>query len=291
MALFFYNSKTGIGLADPLSDGKLGEHTTASHFHDYGAGWTHVVSTGGNVFFYHAGKGTARVANVLWLGRYDVVPADSTLDGFSLGWTIIEKVTADTILFYNRATGHAVIGRLADGAFSTVSPTMHLKYGWTHVQPLLGSIFFYDSQLGLAALTQYSEAGATQQGLGDVFEFTSGYTSLATYDGSFLVSPGESWLFAYNKNTGDGAVYTFQDGSLVKTQDYPGAFSKGWDVVVRSERYMFFYRSDGAGAVGRISQGKFATLASYSNLSPGWTHIATPSGQVIDLTPHVPHLP
>ena len=50
MALFFYNSKTGIGLADPLSDGKLGEHTPASHFHDYGAGWTHVVSAGGNDF-------------------------------------------------------------------------------------------------------------------------------------------------------------------------------------------------------------------------------------------------
>lgn len=291
MALFFYNSKTGIGLADPLRDGKLRRHTSTGDFGDYGSGWTKVASTENNVLFYNAGNGTARIAGVVWLARYGVVPSESTLGGFSSGWTTIKQVAADTMLFYNRATGQAVIGRLAGGVFATVTPAMQLKHGWTHVQSLLGYMFFYDSQQGLAALTQYSEAGAIRQGLGDVFEFTGGYTALAAFKGLLPALQGENWLFAYNKNTGDGAVYALQEGALVKTQEYAGAFSKGWDIVVQSEGYLFFYRSDGTGAVGGINQGKFKTYTSYSNLSPGWTHIATPVGREIRTTPTLPPIP
>lgn len=276
MGLFFYNSKTGVGTVDLLRDGKLRENWTNDDFVNFGSGWKAVSSTLDNLLFYNGHNGTARLAGIVHLGNLDVFPSKTTLKGFSTGWTTIRQVAHDAMIFYSKETGNAVIGRLTNGNFKTITPAFPLKDGWSHIEPLPGHLFFYDTVQGLAAITPFNGSGILQQGLGDVFDFDKGYSHVVAVEN--VIGPTnqrEHWLLTYDKATGNGAVFSFQNGGLKKTQDYFASFTKGWDTVTVSSGYIFYYRADGTGAVGKIKQGKHETLWPYPGLSKDWTHIVT----------------
>ncbi|MEA3336919.1 MAG: response regulator transcription factor [Chloroflexota bacterium] len=253
MGLFFYNRATGRGTADLFRDGKLREGWSADDFKDFGQGWTLIASTLDNLLFYDPVKGTARLAGIAHLGRLDVFPGKETLKGFSPGWTAITQVSPHELIFYGKESGNAVIGRLASGDFRTISPKIQLKHGWSHIQSFPGYLFFYDTQQGLAAMTPYQEASSFRQGLGDVFEIDPGYSHMvAVWQPTAGTPAWKHWLLAYDSKTGNGAVFEFKNGSLVKTQDLAGAFSSGWDSIAASDGHLFYYRRDGIGAAGRI---------------------------------------
>lgn len=274
MGLFFYNSTTGVGTADLFLDGKLREKWPMNSFRSFGKGWTAASSTQDNLLLYNQTKGNARLASIVRLGKLNVFPAKTTLKGFSSGWTVIRQVAHDAIIFYNKDTGGAALGRLANGVFETISPAMQLKHGWSHIEVVPGFLLFYDTEQGLAALTRFDGAGTLQQGLGDIFEFEKGYTHVVVVENVIWpTNHREHWLLAYDKMTGNGAVFTFQDGRPVKTADYVAGFAAGWDIVVAESGYVFYYGAGGNGVVGRIAQGRHETLWPYDKLSSGWTHI------------------
>ncbi len=111
MGIFFYNSKTGVGTADLFLDGKLRETWPKNGFRNFGKGWTAASSTQDNLLLYNQTKGNARLASIVRLGQFNVFPAKTTLKGFSTGWTVISQVAHDAMIFYNKDTGGAAIGR------------------------------------------------------------------------------------------------------------------------------------------------------------------------------------
>ena len=274
MGLFFYNSKTGVGTVDLFLDGKLREKWPKNGFRSFGKGWTAASSTQDNLLLYNQTKGNARLASIVRLGTLNVFPAKTTMKGFSSGWTVISQVAPDAMIFYNKDTGGAAIGRLANGVFATTNPAMQLKHGWSHIEALPGFLLFYDAEQGLAALTPFNGAGPLQQGLGDVFEFEKGYSHLVAVENVIWpTNHREHWLLAYDSATGNGGVFTVQDGRPVKTADYIAGFATGWDIVVAESGYVFYYEAGGNGVVGRIVEGRHETLWRYDKLSSGWTHI------------------
>jgi len=82
----------------------------------FGAGWTHIVSHRGYLFFYSSANGMAAIGKISGNGfqQFKFYPAYS----FSAGWTHIVS-TQNGLLFYSKDNGAGAVG---DWEYSYSSP-------------------------------------------------------------------------------------------------------------------------------------------------------------------------
>jgi hypothetical protein len=97
------------------------------------------------------------------------------------------------------------------------------------------------------------------------------------FDQSSSYCGGDNILF-YNETTGDALAGKISLGGFRKTTgfDQGKRFLPGWTHVAKVDSInsiLFYKNSSGEAALGTLDRGDFNTTQTYTNFSPGWTHI------------------
>lgn len=97
------------------------------------------------------------------------------------------------------------------------------------------------------------------------------------FDQSSSYCGGDNILF-YNEATGDALAGKLSLGNFQPTNrfDRGKRFLPGWAHVAKVDSInalLFYKQGDGEAALGTLDRGDFSTTQTYSNFSPGWTHI------------------
>jgi len=160
--------------------------------------FTHVVRQGDFVLHYDTNSGAAEVLQGSGNALTSLKPYAAGT--FSAGWTHLVSCPTG-ILFYNRNTGSAAFGHIADdGTFSTVKsyPSRAFTPGWTNIVGTPNGILFYNSSDGSGVIGRIDDSGTlinlkTYRAGG----FAPGWESIEYRDGS---------LYYTNYRTGAKAV-------------------------------------------------------------------------------------
>jgi len=245
--LLFYDRVSGRGATASVErDGTfatLVEFPNADGIPSFLPNWSHLTTTGGLMLFYNADDGTGAVGRVEEDGNFTMLqsfpdPASGNA-AFLPGWTNLIPVQRDLVLFYNRNTGGAAVGRLHDdGTFETLTTYPDPAAGrrgfqtiWTHIVAVLdGLVILYDQSSDHTATGRVSEDGV--------------FNTLTEPAGSLLL-PNESvhWstiiagsnglLLLYDKVSGSAlSVGLTLSGPVVQLWAHgAGAFNVGWTNV------------------------------------------------------------
>lgn len=238
-SMFYYDKRTGVAMLGNVDD--AGNHTVVKYL-QFGAGWTHIVSHRGYLFFYCAGNGMAAIGQLTPDGfrQYKGYPAYT----FGLGWTTIVS-TRNGLLFYRAGDGIYAVGDWeysyypcgGEGfCFPSVSEVRfkqmtwgYFTRGWSSIVETNDGVLFYRKTDGLHVMVDIDSNGRPADRQNSVKYLTPGYTG--------IVAAGDDILF-YNAENGDGAVggiikpspwvITRVWGTLEMRKEFPAAFSTGW---------------------------------------------------------------
>jgi hypothetical protein len=185
----------------------------------------------------------------------------------------LSSFTVALPIFYNASNGTLAIGfapsqRLLKGTVSA---------GWSHVVWNYSGILFYNSATGSGAVAVPT---GTASGVYDNLKTTKSFGS-----GEFLknwthvVATGSNVLF-YNYRDGSAALGKLVPSSVGGASDFTtetsfaaGRFASHWTHIVSAGNLLLFYNSaSGDGAVGRIVNDQFSTVATMP-LPRGYTHV------------------
>jgi len=148
LAVILLVIKFGPKLPPPAHKGHSESLAPPSHF-------THSVRVGDLILDYQSSTGLGQVRRIGWFGHTVVV---GTIPNFSAGWTSIVPIS-DEILFYNRATGMAAVGRFNKSAMFEDVRDSHLARGWTSIVNTPNGVFCYNKSDGSGEVGRFDEDG------------------------------------------------------------------------------------------------------------------------------------
>lgn len=237
----FYNKDNGVGAATTFS---RNDAPTTTDVQGFSTGWSQIVRiTGGVVLYYNHTNGVGAVAYADGNGGMTTANAFH----FSANLSII-TAHRGYLMFYDKTTGHAVVGQISSNGSNYVYhqfPTVYrFSPGWTQIVSTNNGLVFYNSKDGSGAV-------------GD-------------------------WVFSYTGCTGlcGPSNVTFKQ----KASYAPGTLTEGWTQIVETGAGVLFYRaSDGVAATVDIdAAGTIITRANTQEyLSPGWSAIVASGNDIL----------
>jgi len=213
-------------------------------------------STGGSAFGY------LNELNGGFVQTYSI-PGQSEL----VGVTDVINTRAG-ILFYNKATGRAVIEATAANGYPALGAYLSFSPNWDKIVAVGNSLFFY-SQTGMAAvghITPDLKFVQTQS-------FAPGSFGKWTH-----IVPTDEHLFFYNASNGAGAVGFLSPGGWLQTDSIPaGSFALNWSYIQTTGKHILFYnQQSGLAASSYIdAKGKYSYINSFylpAGYSKLWRH-------------------
>jgi len=202
--------------------------------------WSHLTTGAALVLFYNEADGTGATGRVEEDGNFAMLqsfpdPIAGNSD-FLPGWTDLVPVRDDLVLFYNRNSGGAAIGRIYDdGTFETLTTypdpaAGHLGFQtiWTNIVASLdGLVLFYDLPNDHTATGRVSVDGIFETLIEPAGSLLPKNESVHW---STMVTGRNGLLLLYDKANGSAlSVGLTMSGPVVQLWPHgPGAFNVGW---------------------------------------------------------------
>src|SRR6266850_352628 len=245
--IFYYDRTTGRSMLTDLDT--AGNHHVLATFPAgyFGAGWTHIVSHRGYLFFYSAVNGMAAIGTLSSTGfrQYKFYPAGS----FGTGWTHIVS-TQGGLLYYAAGNGMGAVGDwefvyapCSSFFFPTVTEVRHktlsffpagsFATGWTSIAETDNGVLFYRKSDGLQVMVDVLSYGNVVT-RGNTFQYLkTGYTAVVPFGAHILFYDSSNGDTGVGKIlTADPWVYSGSVGSLKLLQEWPSYLTPGWSHLV-----------------------------------------------------------
>lgn len=202
--------------------------------------WVEDIRQRSRLFFFNATLRNAATAAIERGGRYT---SGSSYGGFG-DWTDVTMLRTGSVLFYNRDTGAAAVGRVnKDGAFVSQS-SFTLPAGLTAIVPAgRDRVFLYKRWTGEGwVMSEYSPA--------EISEPISGFRT----DWTHIRGTAEGALLFYSRTSRVGATGVIDANRNYVWGSTLGGMGDWTEIAPVGERGMFFYNGNtGLGHTSNLS--------------------------------------